>query len=201
MLYYYITVLLKKQEVLRIFFNSGKKRISPPPYLWKNTAFLRHRAKKHGSSASGTAVLHVLAGLLLLRCADRTCICACAALKACICVDDVLAVALRDCADRTCVCTCTALDASITDYVCHNVTSCYIKCGGLCSESGPWLSSPIVSYFRKKSSGFQKYFLRARNLAETLPNRQNPSLPLYSLYSFQAVSSVIAARNEIRLYK
>jgi hypothetical protein len=33
MLYYYITVPPKKQGVLRIFFNSGKKYASPPPDL------------------------------------------------------------------------------------------------------------------------------------------------------------------------
>ena len=90
--------------------------------------FMKNKAKpaekQYGGSETGTAVrVHDTAGLLLLRCADRTCICASAAFETCLCINHVLAVALRDRADRTCICTCTALDASITDSVCHN---CYL---------------------------------------------------------------------------
>ena len=42
------------------------------------------------------------------------------AIKALVCVDDVLSVLLGDSADRALVCTCTAADALIKiDYVCH----------------------------------------------------------------------------------
>ena len=118
------------------------------------------RGKKHGSSASGTAVLHFPAGLLLLRCADRTCICACAALETCICVDDVLAVTLRDCADRTCVCTCTALDASITDYVCHGLLPPVIVMWWFVFRERSTALLPYCIIFSEKIKWFSKIFSR-----------------------------------------
>ena len=53
MLYYYITVLPKKQALFRIFFNPLKNGLFLPPDLWKNTAV----PKKHGGSGTGTAAL------------------------------------------------------------------------------------------------------------------------------------------------
>lgn len=118
MLYYYITSPLKKQGVQRIFFTLRKNLRAPA------AVFAIAPEKSEAAPESGTAIaLWFTVQLCLLRRTDGTCICACAAVETCICVDDVLAVTLGNCTCRTCVCASTALDACITDCICH---SCYL---------------------------------------------------------------------------
>jgi len=91
--------------------------------------------------------------LSLLRCAHRTSVSASTAVETGICINDVLAVTLRNRACRTCVCASTALDAGIRNSICHRfvppVGISQPQCGSVAF---------IVAYFLKKASLFS-YFL------------------------------------------
>ena len=118
MLYYYITSPLKKQGVQRNFSNFRKNH-GAAAFVFAIAPGISAAAPQKTEPLSHFA----LRCLCLLRRTDGTCICASAAVKTCIGVDDVLAVTLGNCTCRTCVCASAALDACIADCICH---SCYL---------------------------------------------------------------------------
>ena len=103
------------------------------------------------------AVLCFFVCLCLLRRTDRTCICASAAVKTCIGVDDVLAVTFGNRTCRTCVCASAALDACIADCICHSCFLLYYDYV-VCVYRARTAPAYIVSYFPEKSRGFQKNY-------------------------------------------
>ena len=64
---------------------------------------------------------HYLNRLFRLRSAYRTCISTCAAIKALVGIDHILAIAFADSFCRALLCTCAACYTIITNYICHNI--------------------------------------------------------------------------------
>ena len=159
MLYYYITVLPKKQAFFRIFFNPLKNGLFPPRDLWKNTAVherrrLRDRNRRPACSdycCSGAPTGHVSAQAPHSRHASAS--------ISYLPSPSEIAPTGHASAHAP-----HWMQASLIPYA-ITVTSCKNDCGFAFPESGPLPSNPIVTYFGKKSSTFSKiFFLHFRSV-------------------------------------